>query len=73
MGAEQNHLWPVSRKCSPSGTARVVLARTSDPPCFSVMAMPNRAPGLSAVRSGLYCREYSRGSQSPANSGAWLE
>src|SRR5436305_3925374 len=37
IGAEQNHLCPVRRHASPSGTARVVLARTSEPPCFSVI------------------------------------
>jgi hypothetical protein len=48
MGAEQNHLWPVSSQPpAPSGSARVVLARTSEPPCFSVMAMPRRTPVLS--------------------------
>ena len=53
MGAEQNHLWPVIR-CSapaperPTGSARVVLARTSEPPCFSVMAMPISTPRFSA-------------------------
>ena len=43
-GAEQNHLWPV-RDHVPSafGVARVVFARTSEPPCFSVMAMPKIA------------------------------
>ena len=45
IGAEKNHLWPVRRQRSPqaslpSRTARVVLARTSEPPCFSVMPMP---------------------------------
>ncbi len=50
MGALQNHLWPVSRQPSPLGSARVVLARTSLPPCFSVIAMPKvralwRSPG----------------------------
>ncbi len=49
IGAEQNHLWPVSRWPSASGTARVVLARTSEPPCFSVMAMPTVAPALPAT------------------------
>ncbi|KGD57632.1 hypothetical protein DP49_5065 [Burkholderia pseudomallei] len=45
IGAEKNHLWPRSR-CSPprppapTGTASVVFARTSEPPCFSVMPMP---------------------------------
>ena len=43
-GAEQNHLWPV-RDQVPSAleVARVVFARTSEPPCFSVMAMPKIA------------------------------
>ncbi|MNT23730.1 hypothetical protein D3C72_1591610 [compost metagenome] len=51
MGAEQNHLCPVSRyqPSSPVGSARVALARTSDPPCFSVMAMPMVTPALSAA------------------------
>jgi len=45
IGADRNHLWPVIRKrgpqwSSPSGTASLVLARTSEPPCFSVMPMP---------------------------------
>ena len=45
IGAEQNHLWPVSSYSAPapppfSGRATVVLARTSEPPCFSVIAMP---------------------------------
>ena len=48
IGAEQNHLCPVSRCTSPSGTATVVLARTSEPPCFSVMPMPIVAPDLVA-------------------------
>ena len=44
-GYEQNHLWPViSQAPSPAGSARVLLARTSEPPCFSVIAMPDRAP-----------------------------
>ncbi len=51
IGAEQNHLCPVSRY-SPAGpppsiaVAVVVLARTSDPPCFSVIAMPQVRPAL---------------------------
>jgi hypothetical protein len=45
MGCEQNHLCPVSSyQPSPAGSARVVLARTSEPPCFSVMAIPHSAP-----------------------------
>jgi hypothetical protein len=49
IGAEQNHLWPTSRKASPSRKARVVLARTSLPPCFSVIAMPMVTPRFSAM------------------------
>ena len=29
---------------SPAGSARVVPARTSEPPCFSVIAIPHSAP-----------------------------
>jgi hypothetical protein len=52
MGAEKNHLWPVTLKrwpqaSLPAGSARVVLARTSEPPCFSVMPMPMVRPALS--------------------------
>ena len=44
-GYEQNHLWPVSsHQPSPAGSARVVFARTSEPPCFSVIAIPHSAP-----------------------------
>ena len=54
IGAEQNHLWPVSSYSAPgpprpSARARVVLARTSEPPCFSVIAMPKSAPVFSAA------------------------
>ena len=54
IGAEQNHLCPVSRYSppgppAPTGAARVVFARTSEPPCFSVSAMPTRAPAFSAT------------------------
>ena len=49
IGAEVNHLWPVSRYVpSAAGTARVVFVRTSEPPCFSVMPMPARQPAFSA-------------------------
>jgi hypothetical protein len=52
MGAEKNHLCPVTLKrwpqvSLPQATARVVLARTSLPPCFSVMPMPIVRPALS--------------------------
>ena len=51
IGAEQNHLCPVSshRPSARAGSAVVVLARTSLPPCFSVMAMPHSAPALAAT------------------------
>jgi hypothetical protein len=54
MGAEQNHLWPVSSYSAPgpppsSGRATVVLARTSEPPCFSVIAIPASAPAFSGA------------------------
>ena len=54
IGAEQNHLWPVISYSAPapppfSGLATVVLARTSEPPCFSVIAMPHSAPLLSGA------------------------
>ena len=54
MGAEQNHLCPVSRSSPPGppapiGSALVELARTSEPPCFSVMAMPMVAAVLSSA------------------------
>ena len=49
IGAEQNHLWPVSvvlarpaRRRRPA-RATVVFARTSEPPCFSVIAIPHSA------------------------------
>ena len=49
-----NHLWPVMRYSppgppSPAGSAVVVLARTSVPPCFSVMPMPMVTPRLAAA------------------------
>ena len=34
---------------SPKGKARVVFARTSEPPCFSVIAMPTVTPRFSAM------------------------
>ena len=50
-----NHLWPVSSYSAPgppplTGRATVVLARTSVPPCFSVIPMPARAPAFSRRR-----------------------
>ena len=50
IGAEQNHLWPVSKYPPlPSGRAVVVFVRTSEPPCFSVMAMPQVTPDFSGA------------------------
>ncbi len=51
IGAEQNHLWPVISYSAPgpppfSGIAVVVFARTSEPPCFSVIAIPQSAPAF---------------------------
>ena len=56
IGAEQNHLCPTSSYSpppppAPSGIARVVLARTSEPPCFSVIAIPAIAEPFSAAGS----------------------
>ena len=49
----------------------VVLARTSEPPCFSVMAIPNSTPDLVAGSrsSGSYTVDSSAGSHSAASSG----
>jgi hypothetical protein len=53
IGADVNHLWPVSEYGAPgpvlcvSGAATVVLERTSEPPCFSVMDMPTVQPRFS--------------------------
>ena len=51
-GAEKNHLWPVISYSAPGpppliGLPTVVLARTSEPPCFSVIPMPNSEPSFS--------------------------
>ena len=39
--------YAVASSAPATRSARVVLARTSEPPCFSVMPMPARAPGFS--------------------------
>ena len=54
IGADMNHLWPVSSYSAPgpppfSGPRVVVFARTSEPPCFSVIAIPHSAPALSGA------------------------
>ena len=47
----------------------MVLARTSDPPCFSVIAIPKRADDLPATSRPSYSRLSSRGSQRPESEG----
>ena len=77
IGADMNHLWPVSSYSAPgppplTGRATVVLARTSVPPCFSVIPMPARAPGFSGGGrrcAGRRSEERRRGSHSAASSG----
>src|SRR6185503_1245923 len=53
----------------PIDTASVVFARTSEPPCFSVMAMPNSAEVLPAARVPSYSRLNSRGFHRCARAG----
>ncbi len=54
-----------------TATARVLLARTSEPPCFSVIAMPQSAPSFSLAGRirGSYSSDVKRGSHSRAISG----
>ena len=54
------------------GSARVVLARTSVPPCFSVMPMPMVIPDLSLQdrNSGSYWREPILGMTRASSEGA---
>ncbi len=72
MGAEQNHFapWSSYSPAWPTGSARVVLARTSEPPCRSVMAIPESAPAFSVTgaAAGSYSNEVRRGSHS-----AWID
>ena len=72
MGADVNHLWPVSRYPSEVGSAVVVLVLTSDPPCFSVIPMPIKAPDFSSAgrNDGSYSVDSRRGSQTLLSSGA---
>ncbi len=75
IGADKNHLWPTMRQ-EPSfrGSARVVLARTSEPPCFSVSPMPISTPRFCAegMKRRSYSRESSSGIQSRAICGTCL-
>jgi len=72
IGAEQNHLWP-TKLYEPSAflLARVVLARTSEPPCFSVIAMPMVAPrfAFAGCEEPSYSEERIRGFHSASSSG----
>jgi hypothetical protein len=50
IGAEQNHLCPRTVYApEPAGTATVAFARTSEPPCFSVIAMPIKQADFWAI------------------------
>src|SRR3954465_13420004 len=76
IGAEQNHLWPVSSYSAPppppfSGRAIVVFERTSEPPWRSVIAMPHSAPAFCSdgIMRLSYSSDVSRGSHSSASSG----
>mmetsp|Transcript_12059 Transcript_12059/g.26846 ORF Transcript_12059/g.26846 Transcript_12059/m.26846 type:complete len:209 (-) Transcript_12059:68-694(-) len=62
MGADVNHLCPVREYAGPPpqplgpsfrGVEVVVLARTSEPPCFSVMDMPMVMPSFSSMGTSL--------------------
>ena len=73
IGALVNHLCPRSAHVpSPAGVAVVLLARTSEPPCFSVMPMPASRPRLvvGVRRPGSYTRLVSSGSYTADSSGA---
>ena len=63
MRAEPLVAGQLVRPTASTGSARVVLARTSEPPCFSVMAIPQ-----SAAVSG--STDVSRGSHSAASDGS---
>src|SRR5271154_5146891 len=59
-GTEKNHLCPtIDQLPSPLGVACVWVWRRSDPPCFSVIAMPTVAPVLTEARTcrRSYCDE----------------
>ena len=53
------------------GNARVLLVRTSEPPCFSVMAMPMVTPCFCSTGTlrGSYTREVILGSHTLDSSG----
>ncbi|CAM5239509.1 hypothetical protein SBADM41S_06782 [Streptomyces badius] len=72
IGALVNHLCPRSRQVpSVCSTAAVVLARTSVPPCFSVIPIPASRPRLAVgvLSPGSYTRPVSSGSYVFARSG----
>mmetsp|Transcript_22629 Transcript_22629/g.56197 ORF Transcript_22629/g.56197 Transcript_22629/m.56197 type:complete len:398 (+) Transcript_22629:572-1765(+) len=76
IGADVNHLWPRSVYSPPptpppgahTAVATLVFARTSEPPCFSVIDMPSVAAAFSpsGTSRGSYARAHSRGSQPAA-------
>src|SRR5713226_551317 len=74
IGPEQNHLCPVMRNSLdwPRRSARVVLARTSEPPCFSVIPIPTNTPDFSPAgrNRGSYFGERIRDSHCAVNSGS---
>ena len=65
IGAEVNHLCPcrVYSPSTPEVRASVTLARTSEPPCFSVIPIPARAPRFDVAgrTPGSYLVEASSG------------
>ncbi len=62
---------PVSRQLpSPASTAVVRLARTSEPPCFSVIPIPASSPALPARSPGSYRVAVSPGSYAAARPGS---
>src|SRR5258708_30015379 len=74
IGAEQNHLCPASSNSpSPRGTARDELARRSEPPCLSVIAMPIVTARFCARGSGRGSESHARsfGSHSSASFPLW--
>src|ERR1700690_1702337 len=82
IGAEQNHLCPVIKYSRefPIFSARLVFARTSDPPCFSVIPIPTRIPvfSLAGRNRGSYsaatiCASHTRAKSASPRSAATEE
>ena len=74
IGAEVNHLWPVQRvrAVGRSASPAVVPARTSEPPCFSVIDMPASETGFVVrdLQLGVIRRGWSAAARRPAASSA---